>query len=81
MKGTRAALGLAAAAALLPGCYFARHAIPTDPSGMEFPVRVVGNQFKDQVRYTGEHVTGLPSAFAGHLKYCWKNLTTDPRDY
>lgn len=78
MRRTRPLVVLAAAAALLPGCYFLHHAVPLDPSGMELPIRHTGAVVGDQFERTGKLLGGLPSAFVGHLKDCWRNLTRDP---
>jgi hypothetical protein len=78
MARTRPLVVLATAAALLPGCYFVKHAIPFDPSGMEYPLQHGGEVVQDQFVRTGGFITGLPSALARHVKDCWKNLTRDP---
>ena len=73
-------VALLAAALLLPGCFFVHRAVPLDASGMEFPLRHFGATVTDQSVRTGETVAGIPSAFAGHLRYCWRNLTVDPTE-
>jgi len=74
---TAALLLLLAGGALLPGCYFVHHAIPTDASGMEFPARWAGNALEDQCSRSGALITGLPSSFAAHVRTCWRHLTLD----
>jgi hypothetical protein len=77
-RSVPAAALLAAAAALLPGCYFARHAIPTDASGMDFPRRHFSYALQDQARRSGALVSGLPDVLARHLRECRRNLVEDP---
>jgi hypothetical protein len=82
MKRTRAALAvaLAAAAALLPGCYAARSAFRNDPSSLAYSGSWFGRTFAEQCDEFGDDLTGWPSALGDHFSECWKNITTDPRD-
>ena len=65
----------AAAAALLPGCAFARRVVPMDASGMEFPAQYVAGATSEQVRLTGDRIAGLPRATAAHFRNCWRALS------
>ena len=79
MRTDRAAAATALlGAALLPGCYFLRHAVPTDPSGMEYPADWAAGTFRDQVDRTGDLITGIPGALADHTVSCWRNLVEYP---
>jgi hypothetical protein len=63
-----AALALALAlVAATPGCLFVRRVVPTDASGMRYPLEVLGDSVADQWERTADAVANLPSTIAAQF--------------
>ena len=80
MKRTRAALALVPAALLLPGCFFANRAFPTDTSGMDYPLSHFASRTADQVERTRAFPETISDALDRHFRECERAWRYDPSD-